>query len=272
MGTGRRHGQATVAQPGAEQMVAIGAVDVLHAALAIDHKDGTVHDIGGHLRAHVEQHHLLVSALVGAQDGACFVPLLGRQRCVNIVAQVQRSERFCKSLFETVTGHVNRGVGRTGHAHALHFSSNPRPFGLMTKHPRRGVEMGEGIEVLERGWDDTERGQHHRLNAWMVDSQPFQQFVDALAEGPSDAVEHNRLLDFVVVNPAHVKVATGFGDVRSAEGVVSAPLNATDPRGLLAPNDPVPRILPHALVLVNVPRCVSVVVEVLRANATLNGW
>ena len=130
--------------------------------------------------------------------------------------------------------------------------------------------MSKGVEVLERGRDDTKRGQHHWLDVWMVDGQPFQQLVDALTEGPSDAVEHDRLLDLLVVNPAHVEVATGFGDVRSAEGVVPTPLNATAPRGLLAPNNPVPRIFPHALVSINVPRRVPVVVEVLRTNATLN--
>ena len=70
--------------------------------------------------------------------------------------------------------------------------------------------MGEGVEVLERGRDDTERGQHHWLNVWMVDGQPFQQFVDALTEGPSDAVEHDRLLDLACREPSACEGGDGL--------------------------------------------------------------
>jgi len=149
-------------------------------------------------------------------------------------------------MLHAVADEVDRGPRNTDQPQSSQFGFEPRRFGFVLEYPRRCVQMSERVEIFERRWDDTHRGEDERFNLWVVMFEPGQDLVQPLSKRSTYAVEHHGLLCTGGGFPAMMELVTRLLDVRAYKGVVSAPLDAALTRGLLSPDQPIPLLFPCA--------------------------
>ena len=168
-GPSRCNREASISKSRAEKMLVVLVVDVLDASLSIDYVVRLGHDVLCHRSVRVEKDHLLVNALIVAQQPSCLIALLGGWRAMDIVGQSERIKGFCEALFHAVAMDINRRKRPIVEPQTLEFPSDPTVFGVVAKHPGRSSEMSKGVEVLEGSGDQSNRRKHHCLDGRVVD-------------------------------------------------------------------------------------------------------